>query len=235
MCSSILEVDRLRTSIELNSRLALLLESIRTRPLEPAKRGMRGSARCGLVDFHDPHLNPVGEFESLVEPVRYYPRRQAVSYLIRLLDRMIEIPGAKYRDDWAEDLLLRDPHVWVDVIEDCRQNIVTLIWARLLAGQQLGTFPLTRFHIGKDCRLLFGAGEGTHRRCFIHPISNDDHFSRRGQLGDKRVGDGFFDNYSACGGARLPAQAKASSNRQCHRCVKVRVSQDNQCVLSTHF
>src|SRR5436305_6953581 len=90
------------------------------------------------------------------------------------LDRLFEILSANHGQQWTKDLLARDPHRGLHVVEDRRTNeISVIVTARILASivRQLSAFLLTDIDVVQNAPLGFAIDDWTHHRATIHAIA----------------------------------------------------------------
>src|SRR5215510_13741994 len=113
----VVDVDRLPLGEEVERGLTRLAVPV-ARVLDAAEREVHlGADRAG-VDVRDAGLEVAHRAEGAVDVLREDRGREAVLDAIRDLDRLVDVAHLDHRGRRAEDLLLGDPHLRVDVAED---------------------------------------------------------------------------------------------------------------------
>src|SRR5207249_284002 len=106
------------------------------------------------VDVGDPRDEIAHRAKRLVHVAREDRGREAVLDPVRHANRLVEVADADQRRRRAEDLLLGDPHLWIDVAEDRRSVVEAPVepvpGSDLAAGQELRALVRTDLRVRVD-------------------------------------------------------------------------------------
>src|SRR3954468_23087906 len=136
--------DALRLEVELE-RLESELASEARLLVAPEWDPRKGRVRH--VDAHRARLDPCGDPMAACGIAGPNGRHQPVLHVVREADRVLLVLEGDDRHDRAEDLLLRDRHLVVDLREDCRRIERARTVDGLTAGDDLGAVSDTLLDI----------------------------------------------------------------------------------------
>ena len=186
-----------------------------------------------------PGLQVAHRAERLVDVAREDRGREPVADPVRDADRLVEVLDRDQRRRRAEDLLLRDPHLRIDVGEDRRPVEEALaelaLGRRLAAGEELRALvradPRVRVDLVERLLVDHGAEVGLGI-----PAGADPHLlgARDEPLLQLAV-DRLVDDHAARGRAALPGGAEGRPDDPLHRELEVGVVHDDDRVLAAEL
>src|SRR5581483_8413615 len=149
----VVDVDRLPLGEDVERRLPGLAVAV-TGLLRAAERQVHLGADRARVDVRDPGLEVADRAERPVHVAREDRRREPEAHAVGGPDRLVEVADADERGRRPEDLLLRDPHLRVDVAEDRRpveEAVVEPVAGRdLAAGEEVRALPHADLRVRVD-------------------------------------------------------------------------------------
>src|SRR5262249_45530434 len=146
-----------------------------------------------------------------------------------------EVAGPDHTDDGPEDLLPRDAHRHLDIIEHCGLDEKASAASAASTNREPGAFLLPQ---GDELQVgvhLLSADRRTHLHAVLCPVSDDERCGRRTDSADKLVSDSLLHDDPAGGSTRLAGQAEAATDGQTHGKIEVGIPEDYKRILSPHL
>src|ERR671910_844409 len=204
--AGVVDVDGLPLREDIERRLAGLAVAV-ARVLRAAEGEVDLRAGRARIDVRDPGLQIAHRAEGLVHVAREDRGREAVADPVRDPDRLVEALDRDQCSRRPEDLLLRDPHLRVDVREDRRpveEPLPEVALVHLLATrEELGALVRADAGVGMD--LVEGLAVDHRAEIGLGiPARADLHLLRTGDEPLLQLAiDGLVDDHAARGGAAL--------------------------------
>src|SRR4029077_10746918 len=158
-------------------------------------------------------------------------RAQPEDGVVSLVYRLIEVSNSHYRQSRTETFLLQESGRWVDVGNQCRLEIETLIvffTFGLLGSIQDLSSPFHRIlHLPFDLMALLFSMQRAHESVFAQAVADFDFFSLFDQFFDESVSDIVKQIKSLDCQAGLAAIKKAAHGGGAARPVHIRIVADN--------
>src|SRR6266404_3095622 len=166
-------------------------------------------------------------------------RAQAEDGVVGLVYRLIEVSNSHYRQSRTETFLLQESGRWVDVGNQCRLEIETLIvffTFGLLGSIQDLSSPFHRIlHLLFDLMALLFSMQRAHESVFAQAVADFDFFSLFDQLFDESVSDIVKQIKSLDCQAGLAAIKKAAHGGGADRTIHIGIVADNHRIAATQL
>src|SRR5919205_346240 len=234
----VVDVDRLPLGEDVERGLARLAVPV-PGVLRAAEREVHLGADRARVDVRDPSDEVAHRAERLVHVAGEDRRREAVADPVRDAHRLVEVAHGDERGRRAEDLLLRDPHLRIDVAEDRRpvvEPVAEAVAARdLAAREELRALVLPDLRVGVDLleRALVDHGADVG---LVLPAGAEAHLlGDRDELRLERVVHTVLDDHAARGRAALAGGAEGRPDDPVDGQVEIGVVEDDDRVLAAEL
>ena len=168
---------------------------------------------------------------------RANPAREAERRVVGGGERLVVVPGAQERHHRAEDLLARDAHLVVHVLEDRRLDVEAVLRGRLAlaAGHQAGTLLLADRDV-VEVGLELGRVDGrADLGRLVEGVSDHQRRRPREEGVAKPAVDARRDDHAARRRTALAGRVERPLDRALDRVVEVGVVENDQRVLAPHL
>src|SRR5215813_11378703 len=202
----VVDVDRLPLGEEVERGLARFAMPV-ARVLDAAEREVHLGADRARVYVRDAGLEVAHRAEGAVHVLREDRGREAVLDAVRDLDRLVDVAHLDHRGRRAEDLLLGDPHLRVDVAEQGRPVVEAVLEAvagsDLAAGEQRRAFLLADLRVRVDLVERGLVDDRADVGRVLPAVAELEALGGLDEVGDELVVDGLVRDHAARGGAAL--------------------------------